>query len=62
MRKVVRRFSITTAHVVFFDYFSGVPWVARLAGIRHVIYEMQKAASFAPPHGEGSCSECAAKP
>jgi glycosyltransferase involved in cell wall biosynthesis len=41
LRKVVKAFSITTAHIVFFDYFSALPWIARLSGIRHVIYEMQ---------------------
>ncbi len=46
LRKLVRRCSITTAHVVFFDYFSAVPWIARLAGIPHVIYEMQNSGEF----------------
>jgi glycosyltransferase involved in cell wall biosynthesis len=41
LRKIVKAFSITTAHIVFFDYFSALPWIARLSGIRHVIYEMQ---------------------
>jgi hypothetical protein len=28
-------------HMLFFDYFSAVPWIARLPGIPLVIYEMQ---------------------
>jgi glycosyltransferase involved in cell wall biosynthesis len=46
LRTLVRRWSLTTAHVVFFDYFSAVPWIARLAGIPHVIYEMQNSGEF----------------
>jgi glycosyltransferase involved in cell wall biosynthesis len=42
----VKRFSVTTAHIVFFDYFSAVPWIARLCGIRRVIYEMQNSGEF----------------
>jgi glycosyltransferase involved in cell wall biosynthesis len=38
---LVKRFGITTAHVIFFDYFSAVPWLARLAGVPVIIYEMQ---------------------
>ena len=41
LRKLVKAFSITAAHIVFFDYFSALPWIARLCGIRGVIYEMQ---------------------
>lgn len=41
LRRLVTRFSVTTAHILFFDYFSAVPWIARLCGIRVVIYEMQ---------------------
>jgi len=41
LRALLRGSGVTTAHVVFFDYFSAVPWIARFCGIRHVIYEMQ---------------------
>ncbi len=41
LRRLVRRFSVTTAHISFFDYFSAVPWIARLCGIPLIIYEMQ---------------------
>jgi glycosyltransferase involved in cell wall biosynthesis len=46
LRKLVERFSITTAHIIFFDYFSVLPWLARLAGIRNIIYEMQNSGMF----------------
>lgn len=41
LRRLVKKFSVSTAHIIFFDYFSAVPWIARLCGIPVVIYEMQ---------------------
>ena len=41
LQGLVRKFSVTTAHILFFDYFSAVPWIARCCGIPFVIYEMQ---------------------
>ena len=46
LRKLVEKYSITTAHIIFFDYFSPVPWIARFAGIRNIIYEMQNSGEF----------------
>src|SRR5258708_23934103 len=46
LRKLVKEHSITTAHIIFFDYFSAVPWIARLAGVRNIIYEMQNSGEF----------------
>ena len=46
LRKLVKKHSITTAHIIFFDYFSAVPWIARRAGIRNIIYEMQNSGEF----------------
>lgn len=46
LRKLVRQHSISTAHIIFFDYFSAVPWIARLAGIQNIIYEMQNSGQF----------------
>jgi glycosyltransferase involved in cell wall biosynthesis len=46
LRKLVKKHSITTAHIIFFDYFSAMPWIARLAGIANVIYEMQNSGMF----------------
>jgi glycosyltransferase involved in cell wall biosynthesis len=46
LRKLVKKFSVTTAHILFFDYFSAVPWIAHLCGIRQIIYEMQNSGEF----------------
>src|SRR6266436_2957222 len=46
LQGLVKKFSITTAHIIFFDYFSAVPWVTRLTGVRHIIYEMQNSGMF----------------
>lgn len=41
LRQLIRKYSIDAVHILFFDYFSPIPWLARLAGIRTIIYEMQ---------------------
>lgn len=46
LRRLTEKFSITTAHIIFFDYFSALPWIARLCGISHIIYEMQNSGVF----------------
>jgi glycosyltransferase involved in cell wall biosynthesis len=46
LRKLVREHSISTAHIIFFDYFSAIPWIAKLAGIQNIIYEMQNSGEF----------------
>ena len=46
LRRLVKKFSVSTAHIIFFDYFSAVPWIARLCGIPVVIYEMQNSGEF----------------
>jgi glycosyltransferase involved in cell wall biosynthesis len=46
LRRLVKMFSVSTAHIIFFDYFSTVPWIARLCGIPVVIYEMQNSGEF----------------
>jgi glycosyltransferase involved in cell wall biosynthesis len=43
---LVNEYAITTAHIIFFDYFSAMPWIARLQGIRRVIYEQQNSGVF----------------
>ncbi len=40
------KFQITTFHIIFFDYFSPVCWLARIRGIKHIIYEMQNGGVF----------------
>jgi glycosyltransferase involved in cell wall biosynthesis len=37
--RIIKQYSISMAHVCFFDYFSFVPWIARLNGLRSIIYE-----------------------
>ncbi len=37
--RIIRQYSITLVHVCFFDYFSLIPWFARLQGVRCIIYE-----------------------
>jgi glycosyltransferase involved in cell wall biosynthesis len=46
LRRLVKKYSITTAHIIFFDYFSAMPWIARRAGIRNIVYEMQNSGEF----------------
>lgn len=37
--RIIRAHSISMVHVCFFDYFSLVPWLVRLQGVRHIVYE-----------------------
>jgi glycosyltransferase involved in cell wall biosynthesis len=37
--RIIKQHSISLAHVCFFDYFSFVPWIARVNGLQHIIYE-----------------------
>ena len=39
LRRIIKEHSISMAHVCFFDYFSFIPWIARLNGLQHIIYE-----------------------
>jgi glycosyltransferase involved in cell wall biosynthesis len=39
MRQIVDQYEISLVHVCFFDYFSAVPWLARLSGAKHILYE-----------------------
>lgn len=39
MGRIIKQYSISMAHVCFFDYFSFIPWIARLHGLQHIIYE-----------------------
>jgi glycosyltransferase involved in cell wall biosynthesis len=36
--KVIRNYSVTAVHIAFFNYFSLIPWLARLRGVRYIIY------------------------
>jgi glycosyltransferase involved in cell wall biosynthesis len=37
--RIIKAYSISMAHVCFFDYFSLVPWLTRLQGLRCILYE-----------------------
>ncbi|MFL6209330.1 MAG: glycosyltransferase family 4 protein [Pyrinomonadaceae bacterium] len=37
--RIIKRYSITLVHICFFDYFSLLPWLARLQGVRRIIFE-----------------------
>src|SRR5882762_6490183 len=37
--RLIKRHSATTVHVAFFNYFSLVPWMARLRGVSHIIFQ-----------------------
>lgn len=48
LRKIVRRHNVKLAHICFFNYFSPVPWMARLSGVRRIVfYEQNSGASGA---------------
>jgi glycosyltransferase involved in cell wall biosynthesis len=36
--RVVKTYSVTAVHIAFFDYFSLIPWLARLTGVRYIVY------------------------
>lgn len=36
--EVVRNNSVTAVHIAFFNYFSLIPWLARLKGVRFIVY------------------------
>lgn len=44
--EIIRKHSVSLVHVVYFDYFSAVPWIARAQGVEHIIYEMQNSGEF----------------
>lgn len=37
--RIVKQHSVSLVHVCFFDYFSFVPWLTRLNGVSHIVYE-----------------------
>ena len=36
--KIVNKYSVTTVHIAFFAYFDLIPWLARLQGVRYIVY------------------------
>ena len=45
---IVREFRVETAHVRFFDYFSAVPWLARLRGVRRIVFTESNGGEYTP--------------
>ena len=46
LRKVVAQYSVTAVHICYFDYFSALAWIARLCGVRAIIYEAVNSGEF----------------
>lgn len=46
LRKLIEEESIECVHIIFFDYFRAIGWLARLSGIQSIIYEMQNGGVF----------------
>ncbi|HEV7475215.1 MAG TPA: glycosyltransferase family 4 protein [Pyrinomonadaceae bacterium] len=44
--KLFEQNSIERVHIIFFDYFRAVMWLARLNGVKSIIYEMQNGGVF----------------
>jgi glycosyltransferase involved in cell wall biosynthesis len=38
LRQVVRRHSVTAAHIAYFNYFDPIAWLARLNGVRCIVF------------------------
>lgn len=36
--RLIKKYSATAVHIAFFSYFSLIPWMTRLRGVRHIIY------------------------
>jgi glycosyltransferase involved in cell wall biosynthesis len=36
--QIISRHQITTVHSAFFNYFNAVPWLARLRGVKHILF------------------------
>jgi glycosyltransferase involved in cell wall biosynthesis len=37
--RLIRRYAVTVVHIAFFNYFDLVPWLARLKGVRQIVYQ-----------------------
>src|SRR6266550_3735411 len=46
LRKLIEMNSIQRVHIAFFDYFRAVAWLARLRGIKSIVYEMGNGGLF----------------
>ncbi len=43
---LIRRHSVTAVHICYFDYFSAIAWMARLHGVKTIVYEAVNSGSF----------------
>src|ERR1044072_714937 len=43
---VIRKHSVTAVHICYFDYFSPIAWMARLHGVKTIIYEAVNSGTF----------------
>jgi glycosyltransferase involved in cell wall biosynthesis len=39
LRTLVESHSVETVHIAFFNYFSLIPWMSRLRGVRHIVFQ-----------------------
>ena len=39
LRTLIERHSVETVHIAFFNYFSLIPWLSRLGGVRHIVFQ-----------------------
>jgi glycosyltransferase involved in cell wall biosynthesis len=44
--KLIREHSITAVHICYFDYFSAIAWMARIHGVKTIIYEAVNSGAF----------------
>jgi len=44
--ELVEKYQITTAHIIFFDYFSAISWIAKTRRLKYIVYEMQNGGIF----------------
>ena len=38
LKRIISQYQITTVHTGFFNYFSAVPWLARLGGVKQILF------------------------
>lgn len=41
LEDLIERFNISAVHIIFFDYFSALSWIAKSNRLKYIIYEMQ---------------------
>lgn len=46
LRKLIEQYLIERVHIAFFDYFRAIAWLARLQGLKSIVYEMGNGGLF----------------